>query len=75
MFLKQLIFFILLVGISVFLLNIKALFRKNGKLEKSCTSKHRLMHEKGLDCEGCEKGPMECDLDKREHQIHHPLNS
>ncbi|MBT4729632.1 MAG: hypothetical protein HN921_09955 [Bacteroidetes bacterium] len=71
MFIKQLVLFIILIGLAVFLLNIKAVFKKKGKLEKSCTAKHRLMHEKGLDCEGCNKGPMQCSIDDNEHKLHH----
>jgi hypothetical protein len=71
MFIKQLLVFIVLIGLAVLLLNIKAIFKKKGKLEKSCTAKHRLLHEKGLDCESCNKGPMQCSIDDKEHQTHH----
>lgn len=68
MFLKQLILFIILTGVAVLLLNIKMFFKKKGKLEKSCTAKHRMMHQKGIDkCESCSNSPMECERDEKEH--------
>lgn len=67
MFLKQLLLFIVIVGVAVFLLNIKAIFRKNGRLERSCTAKHRMMHEKGIECSNCAADPTVCDLDIKEH--------
>ena len=75
MFLKQLLLFIIIIAIAVILLNVKAFFKKNGKLEKSCTAKHRLLHAKGLDCEGCNKGPMQCSIDEKEHDTYiHTIN-
>ncbi len=67
MFLKQLLLFIIIIAIAVILLNIKALFRKNGRLEKSCTAKHRLMHEKGIECSNCAADPTVCEQDNKEH--------
>ncbi len=68
MFLKTLLLVIAIVGIAMLMLNVKALFKKNGKLEKSCTAEKRIMHQKGVDaCGSCELGPMECSRDKKEH--------
>lgn len=68
MILKQLLVVIVIVAIAIFLLNIKMLFKKNGRLEKSCTAKHRVLHQKGLDgCTSCSKNPTECAIDEKEH--------
>lgn len=75
MFIKTLLLFIVFVGIAVFLLNIKAVFKKNGKLEKSCTAKHRLLREKGIECASCGSDPLTCGLDQKEHDdFIHPGN-
>lgn len=68
MFLKTLLVFVVIIGLAVLLLNVKALFKKNGKLEKSCTAEKRVMHKNGIDaCAACEAGPLECKIDKKEH--------
>jgi|GEM_PF-1988676 len=64
----QIVLFIVLVAIAVFLLNIKTIFKKGGQLEKSCTAKHRMMDEKGINCESCGMDPMSCKQDNIEHQ-------
>ena len=68
MLFKTILVFIVVVGLSVLLMNIKMFFKKNGKLEKSCTAKHTALSQKGIDsCVSCESSPMECGLDQKEH--------
>jgi hypothetical protein len=63
----QILFIIVLTGIAVFLLNVKVIFKKNGEFEKSCTAKHRLLKEKGIDCTNCSHDPLVCKRDDDEH--------
>lgn len=51
--------------------SVKILFKKNGRFEKTCTAKHRVLHEKGIDCDNCSSDPLSCELDKKEHKILH----
>ncbi|MEA3497260.1 MAG: hypothetical protein U9R42_14630 [Bacteroidota bacterium] len=67
MFLKQLLVFIVVMAIVVFLFSLKILFKKKGRFDRSCTAKHRILHEKNLDCKSCNIGPMEHKLDEKEH--------
>lgn len=64
----QIVFFIVLVGLAVLLLNVKTILRKNGQMEKSCTAKHRMMNEKGISCESCGMDPLTCSIDDKEHE-------
>ncbi|HPD66145.1 MAG TPA: hypothetical protein P5050_11315 [Bacteroidia bacterium] len=66
--LLQILFFVALVGIAVFLLNVKTIFKKGGQMEKSCAAKHRMMDAKGISCESCGMDPMTCGLDDKEHE-------
>ncbi len=75
--LKTIAVFAVVVGISVALMNIKMFFKRNGKLEKSCTAKHRVLKSKGIeDCETCGQNPLECSLDNQEHDAFiHQVNA
>ena len=72
---KLILISIALVGIAFLLFSVKILIKKNGRFEKSCTAKHRVLHQKGIDCTNCGKDPMTCEVDNREHKILHSSKS